>query len=36
MQILRLFGQEVEPFDQIAGRGTDDGEDPLAALLTGV
>jgi hypothetical protein len=36
MQILRLFGQEVEPFDQIAGRGTDDGEDPLAALLIGV
>jgi hypothetical protein len=27
---------EVEPFDQVAGRGTDNGEDPLAALFAGV
>ncbi|MNP70043.1 hypothetical protein D3C76_1662190 [compost metagenome] len=27
---------EVEPFDEVAGRGTDNGEDPLTAFFTGV
>ncbi|MNL11870.1 hypothetical protein D3C87_1327220 [compost metagenome] len=27
---------EVEPFDEVAGRGADNGEDPLAAFFAGV